>query len=325
MKPPLDSLPDPAKGRDVGIDPLVTPAVPGGWSDARASQDWVHLQARLGGLLFKGSDLRVNHGPDYVHDCTVQASTNASPATLRLVQLAGMVDEGDQARALLKQALEVTGLTPYALAKKAGIAPTTITRPLNDPLFKFVPKQGTLNKIAAAAGLTPPTLPEPNLTVEPVTQWVPLIGEVRAGVWTEIPDEPVVEDRIPVNLPEYARASLFAVRVAGRSMDLKYSDGETVIAVVAVESGVRVGDDVIVRRRQGQLCETTLKEIVQETDGSLHLYPRSSDVSFKPIPLRSSDDADEGLEIIGVVLYSINPRRSGRGPLINMGGMASAG
>lgn len=230
-----------------------------------------------------------------------------------------MADAAEEAREFLRRALTVTGLKPYALAKRAGVSPTTITRPLNDPAFKFTPKMATLVKIAEASGLTPPKLPEPSLDIEAVTQWVPLVGEVRAGAWTEILAEPVVEDRIPVHLPEYQRANLFAVRVSGRSMDLKYPDGTVVIVLPAAESGLRVGDDVIVRRCQNGLAETTLKEMVQESDGSYALYPRSSDASFKPIPLERHRSAQEGAEIIGVVIYSISPTRQGRGPLVILG------
>jgi SOS-response transcriptional repressor LexA len=229
------------------------------------------------------------------------------------------MDEGTvEAREFLKRALRVTGLTPHALAKRAGVAASTITRPLNDPDFKFVPKQATLVKIAKAAGLAPPQLPEPNLQVEFISRLVPLVGEVRAGVWTEIPDEPVVEEQIAVHLPEYDRATLFAVRVVGRSMDLRYLDGTVVIACPPSESGVRLGDTVIVRRRQGRLAETTLKEVHQEQDGEIVLYPRSSDPSFQPIRLKREADSDDGPEIIGVVIYSINPSRSGRGPLVQL-------
>lgn len=227
-----------------------------------------------------------------------------------------MVDGAEEARDFLKRAVAVTGLSPYKLAQKAGVAPSTITRPLNDPDFKFVPKRATLAKIAEAAGLTPPQLPEAPLSVQPISQWIPLIGEVKAGAWTEIRDEPSVEDRIPVHLPEYQRATLFAVRVAGRSMDLKYVEGTIVIALPAAEAGLRVGDDVIVRRMRGGLVETTLKEVARAKDGSYSLEPRSSDPLYGPIPLPRGRDLQEGPEIIGVVVYSISPSRAGRGPLV---------
>jgi hypothetical protein len=99
-------------------------------------------------------------------------------------------------------------------------------------------------------------------------------------------------------------------------MDLKYQDGTVVIAIPAAEAGVRVGDDVIVRRHRGQLAETTLKEVVQEADGSYSLCPRSTDKSFQPVPLSRGRDSQDGAEVIGVVIYSINTSRTGRGPLV---------
>lgn len=227
-----------------------------------------------------------------------------------------MAEIADEARDFIRRALAATGWTPYRLAKAAGIAPSTITRPLNDPNFKFIPKQGTLNKIAEAAGLTAPTVAEASLEVESVSQWVPLLGEVRAGTWTEILAEPEIEDRIPVRLPEYQRASLFAVRVSGRSMDLKYPDGSVVIALPPSEAGVRVGDDVIVRRYRDGLAETTLKEVTQIEDGSYELQPRSSDPTHLSLPMPKAPDSQDGIEIIGVVITSMGPPRQARGPLV---------
>lgn len=306
------------KRPQLGFDPSLTPAPPCSGGNACITQDRCHRQGRCLGAFLDVEDLGINHDPDYMQDCTLLASTNAQSATRTLVQFGRMADAADDARDLMRRALEATGLTPYALAKRAGVAPSTLTRPLNDPDFKFTPKQATLNKIAAAAGLTPPTVADTSQELTPVSQWVPVLGEVRAGVWTEIPDEPLVEDRIAVHLPEYQRANLFALRVAGRSMDLKYVEGETVICAPAAEAGVRVGDDVVVRRCRGGLAETTLKEVVLEDDGSYSLCPRSSDPSFKPIPLLRGVDCQDGPEIIGVVVHSIVPRRKGHGPMMTL-------
>lgn len=311
---------NPPKGPKPGLNVSPPPPHPGRVRDADVADQDPHIDAGLGGSGLKGGDFRINHDSEYVHDCIAMASSNARPATRPPVLSEIMVDAAAEARDFLRRALQETGLSPYALARKAGVAPTTITRPLNDPAFKFVPKQATLTKIAEAAGLTAPRLGEPSLSIEAVTQRVPLIGEVRAGAWTEVQDEPRVEELLPVHLPEYLGASLFAVRVAGRSMDLKYQEGTVVIAVPPAEAGVRVGDDVIVRRRQGALAETTLKEVARGPDGSYMLCPRSSDKSFQPIHIeRGSAANQDGPEIIGVVIYSINPRRSGRGPLVVFG------
>lgn len=229
-----------------------------------------------------------------------------------------MPDLQEEARAFMRAALAKTGLAPYALAKKAGVAPTTITRPLNDPDFKFVPKAATLGKIAAAADMTlPDTFSAVTPEVVPVTRRIPLVGEVRAGAWAEILDDPVIEEWLPIHLPEYDRAELFALRVAGRSMDLIYADGTIIIVVPAVEAGVRVGDHVVVRRRRGGFAETTLKEVVQESDGTISLHPRSTDPQFQePIRVDRARDADDGPEIVAVVVATYSVRRSGTGPLV---------
>lgn len=315
---------DTAQGADLGLDGPIAPTGPGGGRDAGLPQDGGDVEPSGLRSLAQGQDFGVSlrHGRNYVQDCTLFASTNAQSETHTVVLSGGMSDEAEEAReiarAFMRQALEVTGWKPYRLAKAAGLAPSTITRPLNDPEFKFTPKQTTLAKIGQAAALTPPKLPEPSATVQVVNRRVPLVGEVRAGAWTEIPDEPYVEDEIPVFLPDYDRASLFALRVAGKSMDLLYPDGCVVIAGPTAEIGLRVGDIAVVRRRRAGLAETTLKEIVQETDGSYSLYPRSSDPSFQPIPLDDERHSDDGPEIIGVVVYSIDPTRRGRGPLVRL-------
>ena len=307
-----------AKGAEPGADPGLPPAVPRGRRDPGFDQDRGHLDARGVSAGLDGENMGVcGHGLDYVHDCTVFASSNARPKTQVVVLSARMAEIADEARDFMRRALEVTGWKPYRLAKEAGIAPTTITRPLNDPNFKFIPKQATLNKIAEAAGLTAPTVTEASLEVEPVSQWVPVVGEVRAGSWTVIPAEPEIEDHIPVRLPDYQRASLFAVRVSGRSMDLKYPDGSVVIALPPSEAGVRVGDDVIVRRHMNGMAETTLKEVTQVGDGLYELRPRSSDPTIEAFPLpRANEAQQDGVEIIGVVITHQPPPRQARGPLI---------
>lgn len=87
---------------------------------------------------------------------------------------------------------------------------------------------------------------------------------------------------------------------------------------LALLIGVRDGDHVVVRRRKGLLVETTLKEVVQELDG-VALWPRSNDPRFQePVRLSSVRDADEGPEIIGVVVSSYNIRPIQHRPLLQL-------
>ena len=94
---------------------------------------------------------------------------------------------------------------------------------------------------------------------------------------------------------------------------------DLVIVCPAAEAGVRDGDHVVVRRTQGALTETTIQEVVQEK-GGVPLWPRSSDPAFQePIRLKSLPDADEGPEIIGVVVAAYSVRPMQRRPLIQLG------
>lgn len=229
----------------------------------------------------------------------------------------------DAVRAFLKQAVETSGMTPAALARRAGVSPSTISRPLNDASFNFTPRPSTLRAIAEAAGLDYDAWAPIELqgAGKPPPQdgfrRVPVVGVVQAGAWAEIPEEVHPEEFIPIQLPEYGRANLFALRISGRSMDRFYPDGSYVVVAPAHEAGVRDGDHVVVRRKRGSLAETTLKEVVQERDGSISLYPRSTDPAFKePLRVERVREADEGPEVIGVVVASYAVRGNRSGPLV---------
>lgn len=146
---------------------------------------------------------------------------------------------------------------------------------------------------------------------------VGIIGEVRAGAFAEIPaEQPEPVEFVPVQLPEYQRAQLFALVVRGRSMDRDYPDGSVVVVCPAHEAGIRENDHVVVRRWKGGLAETTLKEVVVE-GRSIALWPRSSDPDFQsPIRLEHLRDAQDGPEIIGVVVGSFKARATRTGPLL---------
>lgn len=146
---------------------------------------------------------------------------------------------------------------------------------------------------------------------------VPLVGEVRAGAWAEVMEERI-EGHVPVSMPEYERAQLFALRVVGRSMDKIYPEGTILICCPAAEAGVRAGDYVIVQRHKGGLVETTVKEVVPEKDG-IALWPRSNDPAHQtPFRIKTARDADEGPAIIAVVITHIPPPRRRDGPLLNL-------
>lgn len=59
----------------------------------------------------------------------------------------------DEQRRWLRAVATATGLSASALAKKAGLAPSTLNKPLNDPDFDGELKQATLEAVSKAAGI----------------------------------------------------------------------------------------------------------------------------------------------------------------------------
>lgn len=151
-------------------------------------------------------------------------------------------------------------------------------------------------------------------------RWVRLEGEVRAGAFLEVSETSEPEELLPYADEQYDRAELFALRVAGRSMDLEYPDGSIVICVRAVQSGVCEGDHVVLRRRDitGKV-ETTLKEVV--VNGSqVEFWPRSSDPRYQSpfVPPPANDHTDEEWEVVGVVISIYRKRSARRGAPISI-------
>ena len=179
-------------------------------------------------------------------------------------------------------------------------------------VLKTTPDLYVFDKPTAAGGVVA-RLPQ----MAPMRQ-VDVIGDVRAGYWQSVrfveDDEP--EEKLSIDLPQFARAQLFGLRVIGNSMDREYPDGTRVVICPAVEIGVREGDHVIVRRRRGDEVETTIKEVALETNG-LALWPRSTDPAHQsPIRVRPDRESDDGVEIIGVVVASYRVRQAQQGPLV---------
>jgi SOS-response transcriptional repressor LexA len=223
-----------------------------------------------------------------------------------------MTETPEDARAFLTRALEASGLKPFALAKKAGVAPTTITRPLNDPEFKFTPKPATLRKIAEAAGLD---LPQ-GLSVAPSgpasVDSLPMIGPIQAGKWAEIDesvqDEPVffsvVADR------RYPHARQWLREVKGDSMNARgVMPGQLAHIVDIMDAGINLNSGMIVEvtrsRDGGALREITLKEVEISPQG-IRLWPRSTNPRWTdPVVLDDGRSGDIEVRITGLLLQAV--------------------
>lgn len=145
---------------------------------------------------------------------------------------------------------------------------------------------------------------------------VPVVGDCAAGIFAEIPEHPDdPSDFVPFFDPAYSRASsVQALRVRGPSMNECYRDGSYVVVVSVPEAGLVEGDHAVVRRSRHGLVETTLKEVRIGDQGQIELWPRSTDPKFQePYIIERADHADDGIEIVAVVIaaYKRGPARTG--------------
>lgn len=137
-------------------------------------------------------------------------------------------------------------------------------------------------------------------------------GDVQAGVWREQAEWQEEEQFEVEALPIDFSAERFGLRVVGYSMDKLFLPG-TILDCFRVGFGTtgpepRDGDIVIVQRRQGDLYETTCKQLAI-VDGEYLLRPLSTKPEFQQ-ELRlgkpdSDDHTDNGCEIVGIVNSAI--------------------
>lgn len=242
-----------------------------------------------------------------------------------------MTDFRHGTAAYLKQVMFLTGLSPTALAKKAGIASSTLTRFLNSPDHKFTLSSTTLEKIAKATGINPaPFLDADSITdlaaihftshgVLSPEKWgdvkykdssqIHVVGTVAAGVWKE-PENFDDQDSWPLALRSmYSDPSTcYALTVRGQSLNRIAQDGSFLIclSVDRTEYSLRDGDLVIVERVNDDrsLIEVTAKRL-RGKEGSWQLWPESDDPKFQePIELGSLSE-DGSIRVVAVVEYIV--------------------
>lgn len=313
-EPAIQSVSDLTKSAQSGFNPTLAPAPPGGLGHPDLSKDRGHGEPRVFGALLDLNDFGgcCLHGRDTVQECTVCQCGNAQSLSGALVHNRAMPEIADEARSFLNRALAASGLKPHALAKKAGVAPTTITRPLNDPEFKFTPKPATLRKIAEAAGLDLPAGLAVGPAVAPTLQELPIIGPIQAGAWLAldetVQDEPIFFTAVADRRYPHARQWLREVR--GDSMNAKgIVPGDLAHVVDVAEAGINLNSGMIVEvtrtRAGGSLREITLKEVEITSEG-MRLWPRSTNPRWsEPLTLDDGQGGDIEVQVTGLLLQAI--------------------
>lgn len=250
------------------------------------------------------------------------------------------IEQSAAAVAYIRYVLKYLGLTPSALARKAKVSSSTLTRALNNPRYRFTLSLSTLKKIADETGVSYiPFLESEDLATLNIAlnhdarmfdsskweeiptenqEYAPVIGEVAIGEWKEIEayDE---YDLLPayVRLSFHAPKDSFTVHVKGDSANAVAEDGEMLLCYRVRNTSDLPDPDlnlVIVERRHenGALIELSLRLALRlGENGTWDLRGFSRDKRFQTSVMSRLDGSD-GTRLLGVVSYVI---REIRGPI----------
>jgi transcriptional regulator with XRE-family HTH domain len=218
--------------------------------------------------------------------------------------------------AYLRRVKDESGLSLNEVAQRVGVSHTTLTRPLNNPLYKYVPKFATLQRIALATGIELPG----ELTNAPVAQptvatlkLLTVRGVVAAGMWqaAEVIQDVPLGEALMVEDPAYAGLPQWAELLRGPSMNRTYLDGDYLHVVDAAALGYfpRPGDDVIVERRSAQdgKIERTCKRVAIIEGARVLVGDSTIEHWNAPLPMESADDTL--VQVIGLVVGSYRARK----------------
>lgn len=196
------------------------------------------------------------------------------------------------------------GLTQAQLAEMVGVEQPTVQR---WETGKREPDFEALQQLANALGIEPSEFFDKDVAV-PLGPKLFVKGEVQAGAWKEAYELPEDEWRTFHGRPSVAARMehRFGLRVVGDSMNLKYPDGSIVECIslfghAEAMPGRRV---VVVRKREDNLYEATVKKLVEQ-DGELWLVPESSNPAHRPYKLNEPETGIIETRIAAIVVRAI--------------------
>lgn len=147
-----------------------------------------------------------------------------------------------------------------------------------------------------------------------------VVGRVQAGVWTEQPEWPKDEwYEVEVDPSPIPDAERFGLEMVGHSMDRLIPPGSILECVrVFGPEGPQPQDGqiVIVQRSQGELIETTCKQLEIRSDGTYVLHCQSYRDEFRDPVFMGKPDvgdfSDNGTRIVAIVLKATKDFFKGR-------------
>ncbi len=168
------------------------------------------------------------------------------------------------------------GMSASGLARRSGLDPTTFNK------SKRITKEGkqrwpsteSVSKALVATGDSlaefVALMGEDNASV--LAQRVPVIGYAQAGDKGYFDDAgyPTGSGWDEVLFPQIGDLHAFALEISGASMEPIYRDGDTI--VVSPAAGIRRGDRVVVRTRDG---EVMAKELARQSARKVELVSLS--------------------------------------------------
>lgn len=142
------------------------------------------------------------------------------------------------------------------------------------------------------------------------TRRVPVTGELAAGAWRENVELPAghFPDVLITDDPALRRLQLYAARVRGDSMNLRYADGSIVVmSRLVARAEIQPGHRYHVRRtRPDGLVEHTIKALAIDERRRYWLKPESTDPEHQEwIPLDARGAAGGAVEILGRVRIAV--------------------
>ena len=192
----------------------------------------------------------------------------------------------------IKELRIAKGLRQIDLAEKLGVLQSTISHWENG---KVEPDMDFLMKIASLFDTTIDCVVGGAISPPPQTSsgtWIPVLGEVAAGVPIEAVENIIDWEEISAKLSSTGK--FFGLRIKGSSMEPRMREGDVVI--VRKQDDAETGDTVVVLVNGDS---ATVKKIKKGPDG-MQLIPTNP--AYDPIYYTAADIAALPVRIIGRVV-----------------------
>ncbi|MDH3911910.1 MAG: helix-turn-helix transcriptional regulator [Rhodospirillales bacterium] len=178
-------------------------------------------------------------------------------------------------------------MSASGLARHAGLDPTTFNkskRITKDGKHRW-PSTESVSKVLNATGASVAEfvalISEENASA--LAQRVPVIGYAQAGQAGFFDDAgyPAGSGWDEVLFPQIGDTNAYALEISGQSMEPVYRDGDVII--VSPAAGVRRGDRVVVKTREG---EVMAKQLIRQTALKVELVSVNRDHPDRTLDMR---------------------------------------